>query len=151
MTAGRPPRPKRIQGDLRGDKRRLNAEEIQAPEGYPVCPEHLEGIAREEWFSVCDQLKTIGLLSTVDQRTIELYCRTYQLYRQADEALNNEDIDESARYLGSATTRRNLYAKELNGYLNALGLNPGARARMRVQAEKKSESKLANIIRFKTA
>ena len=151
------PTPTAIQVGLRGDpsKRRKNCIEPEAPSGRPPCPEQLktDPIAAQEWESVCDQLQLLKVLSTVDVVLIELYCKTYSRYRQAE-----AQIDKFGEVLISPNTKtpmvspyytaRNRYAADLAKYLVELGLTPAARARMRVTVEAKSDSKMAKILKF---
>lgn len=152
------PRPTKIQVDLRGDpsRRRKNCIEPEAPSGRPVCPDQLkqDTIAAQEWESVCNQLETLGVLSTVDVVLLELYSKTYSRYRQAE-----AQIDKYGEVLISPNTKtpmvspyytaRNRYATDLAKYLVELGLTPAARARMRLEAPKdKTDSKWANLIRI---
>ena len=157
MTAGRIPRPTKIQVDLRGDpsKRRKNCVEPEAPSGRPACPEQLkqDTIAAQEWESVRDQLQVLGVLSTVDVVLLELYAKTYSRYRHAE-----AQIDKFGEVLISPNsktpmvspyyTARNRYATDISKYLIELGLTPAARARMRIAVEdKKPDSKWANIMK----
>lgn len=154
----RTPRPTAIQVGLRGDpsKRRKNCVEPEAPSGRPPCPAQLKDdvIAATEWESVCDQLQTLGVLSTVDVVLLELYCKTYSRYRQAE-----AQIDKYGEVLMSKKTQtpmvspyytaRNRYAADLAKYLIELGLTPAARARMRVEiTTPKPNSKWADLIKI---
>ena len=83
---GRPPVPKAI-NELRGDpgRRRRYEKEPEAPSGIPDCPEHLDNIAKAEWFATASILKDMGLLSRADRAALEMYCSAYSRYRKAAE------------------------------------------------------------------
>ena len=92
--AGRKNKPKAIkliEGN-RG-KRRLKNEPKFEPALIP-CPTYLESdeIAKEEWNRIVPELNKLGLLTSVDKATLELYCTQYSIYRQALEKLDQEGL-----------------------------------------------------------
>ena len=150
------PRPTAIQVGLRGDpsKRRTKCVEPEAPVGRPKCPDHIKNdvIAAKEWESVCDHLQTLSVLTKVDVVLLELYCKTYSRYRQAE-----AQIDKFGEVLISPNTKtpmvspyytaRNRYAADLSKYLIELGLTPAARARMRINVDEKPDNGWAAILK----
>lgn len=147
MPKGRPPKPK-ILNDLRGDpgKRRRNAVEPEAPEGMPVCPDHLDEIAKQEWKSVTAHLKSMGLLSTADRSAIEMYCISYSRYRRAVENCQKYgDVilspNKQVPMISPYSTIQNQAFEQCRKLLIEFGLTPSARARMRITDEKKTDSK----------
>ena len=72
---------------LRGNpgKRALLKNEPQPIGGFPSCPDHLTGKARQarEMFSV--QLESAGVGKALDATALELLCTSYALYRDAAE------------------------------------------------------------------
>ena len=77
MPKGRPPRPTKLQVELRGDpsKCRGNTIEPDAPKGWSDCPQHVQDdrVAHDEWQSICTQLESMDLLSTIDGCSNELH------------------------------------------------------------------------------
>ncbi|MDB4793007.1 phage terminase small subunit P27 family [bacterium] len=155
MPKGRPPRPSKIQVELRGDpsKRRKNMTEPDAPRGWPVCPQHVEDdpIACEEWKSVCTQLDSMDLLSTTDARSIELYCLTYSRFRAAQEQVRKHgDVlllgQNKYPQVSPFYTCMNRYHDDCRKWLIEFGCTPSARARMRVKVEEKSSGKWSGIL-----
>lgn len=155
MPKGKPPRPTRLQVDLRGDpsKRRGNTTEPEAPKGWPECPAHVkeDPIAHEEWNSVCSQLDSMNLLSTTDGRAIELYCLTYSRFRAAQEQVRKYgDVlllgQNKYPTLSPYYTAMNRYHEDCRKWLVEFGLTPSARARMRVKVEEKSSNKWSEIL-----
>jgi len=72
---------------LRGNpgKRPLPKNEPQPVSGFPPCPEHLQGRAREAWEMFSVQLESAGVGTALDATALELLCTSYALYRDAAE------------------------------------------------------------------
>lgn len=156
MAKGRPPRPTKIQVDLRGDpsKRRRNTSEPEAPAGWPECPDHIKAdeYAAAEWQSVCKHLETLGILSPVDVSILALYCKTWARYLRAEENLDKYgevfiSKNRQTPMLSTFYTARNRYAEDLRKYLVELGLSPSARARMRISADDKPDDGWSGLLR----
>jgi P27 family predicted phage terminase small subunit len=56
-----------------------------APPWVPVCPDYLIGEARAQWDRLVACLAEQNSLSPADGPALELYCRTYVLWRRAQE------------------------------------------------------------------
>jgi P27 family predicted phage terminase small subunit len=141
---GPPPIPFSLQR-LRGnpDKKRLRPE--PQPVVDPQCPEpppFVTGYAADEWWRVAPELHRLGLLTVIDVATLAAYCTSYQLWRQAQEALERmASRDESMHGLlvksADGNARRNSLAKivadaasDMVRYSGEFGLTPVARARI---------------------
>jgi len=72
---------------LRGNpgKRALSKDEPQPASGFPPCPDHLTGKAREAWEMFSVQLESAGVGTALDATALELLCTSYALYRDAAE------------------------------------------------------------------
>ena len=72
---------------LRGNpgKRALPKDEPQPESGFPPCPEHLQGMAREAWEIFSVQLENARVGTALDATALELLCTSYALYRDAAE------------------------------------------------------------------
>lgn len=147
MPKGRPPRPTKLQVELRGDpsKRRRNTTEPEPPQGAPDCPQHVQDdpVAFAEWKSICNQLDSMGLLSTTDGRSLELYVQTYSRYRKAEEQVKRYgDVflvgDKKYPQVSPYYTAMNRYSDDCRKWLVEFGLTPAARSRMRISVEKQS-------------
>ena len=57
--------------------------EPKPPNDEPQCPSHLDKIGKQCFRDVCDQLRSMNLLTRADGQIIELYCVTYGRYRKA--------------------------------------------------------------------
>jgi len=76
---------RRLEGDLSRGKTRAPAREIPVRPGVPVCPEYLDGHAREFWASEAPRLARLGVLSADDLRALEAGCLAYESMRLARE------------------------------------------------------------------
>lgn len=83
---GRKPKPTALK-TLEGNpgKRPLNAREPHAPPEVPDCPEHLDDIARAEWFRTAKVLIDMGLLTLADRSALAAYCVAYSRWVHAEE------------------------------------------------------------------
>ena len=68
-------------------KSRLNPREAQAVPGDPVCPRHLDGIARAEWRKMVALLSELGVLSKTDGSALAIYCSAHSQWRRAEEQM----------------------------------------------------------------
>ena len=87
---GRKPVPTQL-NKIRGNpgKRAVNVNEPVAAivgEEYP-CPAHLSGIAEQCWSDMIRLLAGARVITELDLKALELYCQSYQTYREAQEAL----------------------------------------------------------------
>lgn len=64
----------------------------------PECPEHLDEIAKIEWWHITGILQEMGLLTKCDCSALEIYCHTYSEWRKA--------CDEVAKYGAVLVQRR---------------------------------------------
>lgn len=144
MATGRPPKPKVI-NDLKGDthKRRRHKAEPEPPNDRPEFPEHLDGIAKQEWASVTDQLDKMGLLSTADASALEMYAAAYSRYRHAEEMVRKYGeviISPVNKYpmISPYSTVMNKNLETCRRFLTEFGLTPASRSRCAIQ--KKDDS-----------
>ena len=125
--AGRKPKPAelRIYEGKRGH--RPIPETVKPKADYPVRPE-MDEVATEEWNRVMPELFRLGLLTNIDVRALEGYCRTYSKYLKASEkAIDTED--------GLRWASKELqYLKEMRLLMSEFGMTPSSRSK--VQASK---------------
>ncbi|TWU12089.1 Phage terminase, small subunit [Symmachiella macrocystis] len=83
---GRKPKPTALK-TLEGNpgKRPLNAREPHAAPEVPDCPEHLDDVARAEWFRTAKVLLDMGLLTLADRSALAAYCVAYSRWVHAEE------------------------------------------------------------------
>lgn len=154
MPRGRIPTPKAI-NDLKGDpgKRRTYQTEPAAPAGIPACPSYLDKTAKAEWKFICQQLKQMQLLSVADKTALELYCKSYSLYRKAEKKLKvEEEVIETGKqgYLQKNPwlTILDQQSKIMKSFLIEFGLTPSARSRLSVKEESPEATGTAAFFRM---
>ena len=72
--------------------KRRKAREPKGPPGMPKCPDWLDKRAKAMWRKVAPMLFRMGVLSKADANALERYCRTYSLWRQADEFIEKNGL-----------------------------------------------------------
>ena len=64
-------------------KRPLNDREPMPSSGFPRCPEHLQGEARDAWENFGRELEKSGIGTVLDATALELLCASYSIYLDA--------------------------------------------------------------------
>ena len=135
---GRKPTPTTIRA-LEGNpgRRPLNNHEPQAPEGMPDCPEHLDDVARTEWFRTAGILMQMGLLTQADRAALAAYCVLYSRWVTAEEHVKkfgmivkspHKEFPMKSPYLTVADQALEAMRK----FMVEFGLTPSSRSRIRV-------------------
>ena len=128
------------------------------PEGEPKpenilleCPEYLQAdeIAYSEWNRLIPELYKLGLLTTVDQTVLELYCSQYSIYRKAlktisDKGLITNNIRQGDKANPSVAIAREA-AKTIKAIAIEFGLTPSARSRIKLPTENPEESPMRKL------
>lgn len=87
MARGRKPIPTKIL-ELRGSWRAKERGGGPMPEiAIPDKPDFLHGMASDMWDVITAQLHAISVLGRIDGAALERYCRLWQRWREAEEAL----------------------------------------------------------------
>jgi P27 family predicted phage terminase small subunit len=119
----------------------LNDREPIPPSELPECPEHLQDVARAEWFRICAALKTMDLLTSADHALLEAYCITYARWLDAEANLKkygtivkspNKGFPMTSPYLHVA----NSALEQLRKLAVEFGLSPSSRSRIRIGDER---------------
>lgn len=108
------------------EKKLINTEEVI----FPEAPDYLDEIGKDRWLQVCSDLQELGLYSTTDLDSIELYCRQYSVYRRLDElSKGNEFVRSPNGYVQTSQQfiEANKACKQCEFMLRKLGLNPTVR------------------------
>ncbi|HWE03160.1 MAG TPA: phage terminase small subunit P27 family [Tepidisphaeraceae bacterium] len=135
---GRKPLPtevRRLQGNPQ--HRPLNENEPTPAKGYPACPTHISGEARNEWDRITDELDGMGLLTTADRTVIALYCQSWQRWIKAE-----TKVMEMGEIVGAPKTKTpmqnpwlsiaNKAHEQCHKMLVELGLTPSARSKIKI-------------------
>ena len=83
-TPGPPPTPTNLKM-LRGNpgKRKLNTNEPDPEPAIPLCPSHLDKVAKKEWRRVSKELFALGIISKLDRAALGGYCDAYSRWAEA--------------------------------------------------------------------
>ena len=144
---GRKPKPPE-QREKDGSKKRPTHEE-NPPEyepGEPECPEHLTGLARDEWTRLCGRLFRAGTLTHEAMSTMFGYCLMWSEVIECDRLVveyGKVMRDEKGKlYRNPAVAMRNDAAKLLASFASELGITPSSRGRVQaVKVEKEDPKK----------
>ena len=145
---GRKPIPSHLQllkGAYDKDPQRENKREPVAPPEPPPCPDHLDELAKIEWWHICGVLDELGLLSRADRAALEIYCQTYSQWRQACEQVSRYGaVLVQKNKQGAVEARRNPFdlvrertATACTRLLAEFGLTPSSRTRLSVEPQQK--------------
>jgi len=150
MPPGPPPKPNAIK-ELEGNpgKRRLkNNPKPERVLGLKA-PAHIGKFGKQEWNRITPELSRLGLLTRIDQGALEMYCESYQRWREAVAFIAKNGTTFETRHpdilddAGNVKTRGGVkyiqqypqvsIAAQCREYcrktLSEFGLSPGARAR----------------------
>ena len=131
-----PTKLKLIKGNL--GRRPINKNEPQpAPVKAPKCPAYFGPIAKTEWKRIVPELEQLGLLTNIDLKAIEVYCLTYQEYRDVEAVLAKEGrVYEAETKIGMVLKARPEVAISRNArqlmkaYLTEFGMTPSSRSKV---------------------
>jgi P27 family predicted phage terminase small subunit len=144
MPAGRPPIPTALK-ILRGNpgKRPLNEDEPQLDVKIPERPEHLMGVARDEWDRLAPLLVKMGVLTEVDYQALANLCETYATLIDAQEKLRATGILIHNKRTGVFQQNPlmgiiNRCLKDCLAIQMQFGLTPSARCRLHTGPKAKS-------------
>ena len=138
---GRKPKPTALKL-LAGNpgKRALNRREPKPPPGIPDCPEHLDDLARAEWFRTAAVLSEMGLLSRADATALAAYCTAYGRWRQAEDQVRKYGTIVKSPEKGFPMKSPYLCVAEqalesMRKFMVEFGLTPSSRGRIRLPAD----------------
>lgn len=138
MGKGRKPKPtamKKLEGNP--GKRALNKKEPKPSVEIPSCPDHLTGIARQEWTRISVQLQTLGVIAQIDRGVLAAYCTAYADYVKAVNALKKEN---EVIFYESGNSVQNPWVGIKNRAIEKMvkiaaefGMTPSSRSRLQVE------------------
>lgn len=137
----------------KADFEREIASEPQPQRGYPECPAHLQGNAREGWHRLTEALASVGMDYKVDSMAIQAAATLYGRATDADALLAEKGLTYEepvldklggiAGYVIKTRPEEILSRRSwalFRQYAQELGATVISRARLTVPVEKKSES-----------
>ena len=146
MKRGPPPQPTALK-ILRGNpgRRPLNEHEPQPASGFPPCPDHLQGTAREAWERFGRELEACGVGTQLDATALEMLATTYAAYLDAAGKvatggavwLKKAEPGEIPGYTFSPFwSVMNREFKHLRMMLSEFGMTPAARSSVTMDVKK---------------
>lgn len=122
---------------LKGNPRKkaLNDQEAEPELAIPERPQHLKGLARQEWDRVARELFGLGLLSNIDRAALAFYCSNWAMAITARRRLAKETLviaDKPNPRIRIAERAEECAMR----YAAHLGMSPSARTAIRVEKAK---------------
>ena len=113
----------------------------------PAAPGHLSRLAANEWRRVAGQLCALGVLTSIDLRSLEAYCDAYSKMRTASAALDEHGVTYlTTTESGSVMIRKRpeveIFAAmliQVRAFATEFGLTPSSRTRVGTKAPKDDE------------
>lgn len=140
--AGRKPKPtalKLVQGTFQPCRSARN-EPKPKPE-IPSCPEQLQGLAREEWGRISEELYSMGLLTRIDRAALAGYCEHFAVWAEASKKVRELGVLVKAKngfpMQSPYLSIMNRALAEMRKFLVEFGMTPSSRSR--VSAAKPSD------------
>ena len=149
----RGPKPKPIElKRLEGNPgaRPLN-EDAPQPVGRPSMPEYLKGYARLVWVKVVGSMPE-RVYSPADEELLAAYCVAADMHREAVQqiaergpiCIGEKGTEYQSPWMGILNTQ----AQKMATVGTRLGLDPAARATLRVPKDEKPKSKFEGLVAF---
>ncbi len=152
MGAGRKPVPPELK-ILRGNpgKRDIPRNLPKSRGKAPRCPSDLHGIyARREWRRMTREFEALRVLDPADRAALEIYCRSYALWRIAEWMVRRTGmVTRAASGYSQVAAYMAIYKQlsaQLKSMLTEFGGTPSSRVKVRVQHESK-EPNLADKLK----
>jgi P27 family predicted phage terminase small subunit len=142
----RGPKPKaadlKLLGGVRSD--RLPISVTRPKRTTPLRPEYLDDWACEAWDRLVPHLEKAGILAESDGDALALYCSTYSRYRSALEEIRTSGVTTSTD-LGSLKANPAVAVaaqceRLMATMLDAFGLTPASRGRIRTDGDKAQDA-----------
>lgn len=132
--APKPTAIKKLEGNP--GKRKLNDNEPVPPSGRPICPDHLDDVARKEWSRLEIILTGMRVLTEADYIALGNLCQAYSIIQKAQRQLNKDGLlivsktgyAQQSPLLGIITAQTTI----VNTLLREFGLTPSSRTRLAV-------------------
>lgn len=138
MAAGRKNIPTALK-KLKGNpgKRALNNKEPKPNVEIPECPACLTGEARTEWGRITKELKTLGIISKIDQAALTVYCMTWLDFvyaaRMVDEEGEVITSEKGGKYQNPWVGIKTSAMDRLVRISAEFGMTPASRTKIKVE------------------
>lgn len=134
---GRKPKPTAVK-EMAGNpgKRALNKKEPKPDKQIPTCPDHLKGVARQEWERIAKELFALGIISKLDRASLAICCTAYADYVKACEKLETEGeviiSDKGGAYQNPWMAIKKRSMDQVVKFYAEFGMTPSGRSRVKV-------------------
>lgn len=123
-----------IDGTARPD-RQNRREPKPKPTTRPVCPRHLDEVAKNEWRRVVPELVQLGVLARIDTATLAAYCQNFSRWVAAERELEKHGgltyvSDTGMIRKHPAVSIAHDAMTAMKGFAAEYGLTPASRARV---------------------
>ena len=130
---------KQLAGTARADRISPDAVTVEPFEKPPRCPAHLKGVAKYMGERTTAELVTMGVLTQVDLRGVEIYCALYGRWRAAENDLAKHGFytyggKEGETRIASPAVKISLDCSvQMKSWMNEFGITPSSRSRVKVE------------------
>lgn len=141
---GRKPKPTALK-QLEGNpgKRAVNKKEPKPVSEIPSCPNHLQGIARQEWNRIVKELKALGMITKLDRAALAICCTAYADYVKACNKLKKEGeviiSEKGGMYQNPWVAIKKRSMDQIAKFYAEFGMTPSSRSRIQVDANTPEE------------
>lgn len=142
MKTGRPRKPQKLKlltGTFRAGREK--SKDWSPETAKPICPRHLNAIARKEFRRLCIELSPI--LTRLDTGILAGYCASYSTWIEACERVETEGAvcssEKGGSYQSPWVAIRNKSLELMHKFGSELGLSPVARTRVKPSGKTENE------------
>lgn len=141
---GRKPKPTALK-QLEGNpgKRAVNKKEPKPVSEIPSCPNHLQGIARQEWNRIVKELKALGMITKLDRAALAICCTAYADYVKACNKLKKEGeviiSEKGGMYQNPWVAIKKRSMDQIAKFYAEFGMTPSSRSRIQVDVNTPEE------------
>ena len=135
---GRKPKPteqKKLEGNP--GKRKINEKEPKPDVVIPPPPDHLDGIALEEWYRITPELQKLRMITALDRAPLVALCQAWGDYIKACEKLEEEGevliSDKGNAYQNPWANFKTSAMDRILRISAEFGMTPSARTRLKVE------------------
>jgi len=137
-----------LSGSYDHDPQRRRPDEPDAPEGWPVMPDHadFDDTAKAKWQGTCRLMESMGTISPAYGGLLERYAISYSHYRRVLKQASKTGLVLVTNKGLSVEVKRNPFTLEAHKYNEEctkaeteLGLTPASKPRVAIEGAKKSD------------
>lgn len=142
-----PTKAKVLRGTFRPDRAPANEPAPPVISAVSEPPAHLNAWAADMWRTLAKELTALGMLTTLDEYSLEVLCEQYGVYREMKDAITQSGKLTMAQYLATRNSQTMPeYAamksafERYSALLKEFGLSPASRSRIDLPAREPAKS-----------